>query len=81
MSDVPAVPLQLELRDWFAGMALAGFLSDSSQRLIARAIEEDQNAALVQDTEAKASIVNGLLAEGCYSLADAMLAERAKGQP
>jgi hypothetical protein len=25
--DVPAVPLQIELRDWFAGQALAGCLA------------------------------------------------------
>ena len=66
------------LRDEFAMAALTGFLADSSQRLIAQAIEEDENRALIQDTQAKAAIVNEQLAAGCYALADAMLAERNK---
>ena len=66
----------MTLRDWFAGQALAGFLADSSQRLIAAAIEDDPDRALIQDSLAKAAVVNQQLAEGCYALADAMLAAR-----
>lgn len=66
----------MTLRDWFAGQALAGFLSDGSQRLVAAALAEDENFHLIQDARAKASVVNVEIAEGCYALADAMLLAR-----
>ena len=65
------------LRDEFAMAALEGFLADGSQRLIAQALEEDPNRALIQDALALASVVNEQLAAGCYALADAMLRARA----
>jgi hypothetical protein len=66
----------MTLRDWFAGQALAGFLADGSQRLVARAIEEGPNRHLIQDPSARAAIVNEQIALGVYALADAMLRER-----
>ena len=68
----------MSLRDWFAGQALIGFLADGSQRKVAKAISESAEAALIQDDRAKTAIINELIAEGMYSLADAMLAERSK---
>ena len=37
-SGVPAMPLQIELRDWFAGQALAGILGDDTDVLPADAL-------------------------------------------
>lgn len=68
----------MSLRDWFAGQAMAGFLADGSQRLVAQAIEQDAPLGLFQDASAKASVINEQLAIGFYQLADAMLAQRLK---
>lgn len=68
----------LTLRDHFAAAALQGFLANGSQRAIAHEVETSPLAAQVNDTEALRAIVNAQVALGCYRLADAMLAERAK---
>lgn len=69
----------MTLRQWYAGQALQGFLADGSQRLVAHALELDDNFNIIQDTNAKASVANTLIAEGCFALADAMIAESEKG--
>lgn len=69
--------LGMTMRDYFAGQALQGFLADGSQRHINEAIKESREASgMVADSVAMTAIVNGLLAEGAYALADAMLAAR-----
>lgn len=78
LRDEPVGFYGMSLRDWFAGQALQGFLADSSQRLIAEALESDLDRPLIQDARAKASIVNHQLAAGCFALANAMIAERSK---
>ena len=72
-------PIQegMSLRDWFAGQALAGFLSNGSQRLINEACKKEP-AFLDKGPNARAAVVNELIASGCYELADAMLAESSK---
>jgi hypothetical protein len=69
----------MSLRDWFAGQALAGFLADGSQRLVAEAIEESADRVFIQDTKALAALANEAIARGVYALADAMLAAREEG--
>jgi hypothetical protein len=54
----------MSLRDWFAGQALAGYIADPSVKF------SDSN---------EAAETNDVIAARCYSLADAMLAEREKG--
>ena len=71
----------MTLRDYFAAKALQGFLADSSQRLIAEAIKEDERGKLLNDSVALTKAVNYQLAAGCYALADAMLAARNEAQP
>lgn len=66
----------MTLRDYFAAQALIGFLADGSQRKIAFHVEKSADRALIQDDKAKTAIINQLIAEGVYLLADAMLAER-----
>ncbi len=66
----------LSIRDYFAGQALVGFLADSSQRLINEAVRQSPEGQYVADEVALRSIVNEQLADGCYALADAMLAKR-----
>jgi len=60
-SDVTSIlpPADVELRDYFAGQALAGMLADLPKTMYG--LDWQRNVA-----------------EGAYSLADAMLAERAK---
>lgn len=75
--DVGMVHEGMSLRDWFAGQALVGLLADSSQRRVAEACEEDRDFRRLIPVR-KAETVNIQIAWGCYALADAMLAERAK---
>lgn len=61
----------MSLRDWFAGQALTGVIRDVRAEMQAMGEwtdlgEPDTDGAL-------------LIAEQCYAMADAMLAERAKG--
>lgn len=63
------------LRDWFAGQALVGFLSDGSQRLINEACK-DVPEFLDMGPVSRAAVVNEQIASGCYALADALLAAR-----
>lgn len=65
----------MTLRDWFAGHALAGLLSDGSQRLINDACK-DVPDFLDMGPVKRAEVVNSQLATGSYAIADAMLAER-----
>jgi hypothetical protein len=83
MSDTPAFPSPnnvvigdmktaghsgMSLRDWFAGQALAGIAG---------------NAALLAELDTVASMTNksemGVVTGLAFNMADAMLAERAKG--
>lgn len=59
---VPAVPLQIDLRSWFAGQALPSVIG-----LIG--IPED----------GPDDLWDASIAERAYAIADAMIAERAKG--
>lgn len=55
----------MTIRDWFAGMALMGLLNNAESRIFPMKHQEDKS--------------NGeILAENCYYMADAMLAEREK---
>ena len=57
------VPLQIELRDWFAGQALAGMMANESTPFSADYAEVEPSQ----------------IASAVYDLADALLAERQKG--
>lgn len=70
----------LTLRDFYAAAALAGFLSNGSQRLIADALENGEGFTSIQDPLAKASVVNHELAAGCFAVADMMLHVRGEEQ-
>lgn len=54
----------MSLRDWFAGQAIAGFAGNQSW--LVGVASKDANLA-------------GTIARACFEIADAMLAERAKG--
>lgn len=57
----------LKLRDYFAAQALQGLLSNNHAMNVLRdCTDEERNIAAV-------------CSEACYAMADAMLAERAKG--
>lgn len=66
-SSVPAVPLKLDLRDYFAGQALAGIISAQ--------VEFAKAGGLLNPDD-----VSRHAASRSYEIADAMLAERAKSQ-
>lgn len=55
--------MNMELRDYFAGQALAGYAASGLVENLIRA---------------QATKAIPLVAQGCYLLADALLAERAK---
>ena len=57
----------MSLRDYFAGQALAGLLADGTMNKIANI---DPETTSTEDEQ--------LCADMCYSIADAMLAEREK---
>ena len=57
----------MTLRDWFAGQALAGHCSSTEYLTAARKAGDQRGVAATTQ-----------IAEGCYELADAMLAARAK---
>jgi len=59
----------MSLRDWFAGQALAGWLSAGAVNAIIAVRGCDEATA------------QWLLSEGCYSVADAMLSARARPTP
>ena len=67
----------MDLRDWFAGQALVGFLADGSQRHINSHCEQVPGF-LEKSTDERAAIVNEQIAAGVYELADAMLTHREK---
>lgn len=67
----------MTLRDYFAAKVLAGVFSGGSHVQVAKAIADDVNAFAMTSTEiGKAAEVR--IAAMSYSMADAMLAERAK---
>lgn len=59
----------IALRDWFAGMAMAGHLSDATSMLLLKA------KALRDGTTAER-----YTAEACYAMADAMMRQREPDQ-
>jgi hypothetical protein len=72
-----AIPTQtcMTLRDYFAGQALAGFLSNGAQRTLNEAHKQAPDFLGMGPTE-RAAVLNEQLAIGCYQIADAMLAYR-----
>ena len=62
----------MSLRDWFAGMALASELNTS--------MEDQRFKLLVAMADVGHEPVSDVIARECYTMADAMLAEREKGQ-
>ena len=58
----------MSLRDWFAGQALAGILSNA-----------DAIVALTDVSKASGKSITGTITDKCYNHADAMLAARRGG--
>lgn len=66
----------MSLRDWFAGQALASCIAVQMQQMVALASQIPDG----QEDQFQAAANEGIAALA-YEIADAMLAERAKGAP
>jgi hypothetical protein len=73
--NYPQCPKGMSLRDWFAGQAVAGFIQDQQNlRILNEAVKKHNNGVGIDE----AITLEGWIADGCYRLADAMLAAREK---
>lgn len=72
----------MSLRDYFAAKALTGIFASNSHRSVASAIESDcmREGILTTPTDI-GHFAEQRIAAMAYAMADAMLAERAKGTP